>query len=92
MVERAAARTAEYEAAMRAARAEVYQVQEQLHQKLEEDRKAEVAAARASAEDSLRKFRATLAGDVELAKKDLGSESDMLAAEITKVILSRSAA
>src|SRR5690349_20180209 len=41
MIGKAAARTAEYEAAMRAARGEIYQAQEQLHQKLEAERRAE---------------------------------------------------
>src|SRR5260370_40558352 len=61
MVEKAAARAAEYEAAMRAARAEIYQAQEQLHQKLEAERKAEVQAARAAAEELVKQARARLA-------------------------------
>ena len=92
MVDRAAARTAEYEAAMRSARAEVYKTQEQLHLQLEADRKAEIASARAAAEETIRQARASLAADVELAKKDLGSQSERLAAEIADVMFGRSAA
>src|SRR5664279_4370926 len=40
-LERAASKTAEYEAAMRAARADAYQAQEQLHKRLKEREFAE---------------------------------------------------
>src|SRR5919109_5342020 len=46
-LERASARAAEYEDAMRSARAEVYQAQEKLHRELQQQRTAEVQAARA---------------------------------------------
>ena len=92
MVERAAARTAEYEAAMRSARAEIYQAQDQLHQKLEEERKAELQAARASAEGLIREAKAQLALDVEKAKQDLQGQSEALAAQIADTVLARSVA
>jgi len=92
MVALAAARTAEYEAAMRAARGEVYQAQEELHRKLEEERKAGVAAARASAEEAIKQARTQLAADVEAAKKDLARESEALAVQIADMVLGRSAA
>src|SRR5690349_24951526 len=47
----AARKTAEYEAAMRAARAKVYQAQEQLHKQLAEAQAAELLAARHRAEN-----------------------------------------
>src|ERR1044071_8128227 len=47
---RAAAKTAEYEAALRAARTEVYQSQEQLHKQLQEREAAQIAEARARAD------------------------------------------
>src|ERR1700691_1437351 len=46
---RAAARTAEYEAAIRAARSEIYQGQEQFYKQLQESQSAQIAAARQSA-------------------------------------------
>src|ERR1035437_10711175 len=45
-MERAAARTAEYEAAVRAARAEVYQAQEQIHTQLAQGRGGHAGGAR----------------------------------------------
>ena len=52
-LERAAARTAEYEAALRAARSEVYKTQEQLHRRMQEEQAAQVHAAREQAESCL---------------------------------------
>jgi F-type H+-transporting ATPase subunit b len=85
-------KTQEYEAAMRAARAEIYQAQEQLHQRLEEERRSEVMVARAAAEETVRKAKALLNADVAQAKKDLEQQSEVLAAEIADVVLRRSVA
>ena len=91
-IARAEAKTAEYEAAMRDARAEIYREQEQLHAKLEQERRAEVAAARTAADQQIRQARAALAADVEAAKNDLARETDMLATQIAEVVLGRSMA
>lgn len=91
-VAKAEARTAEYEAALRAARAEVYQAQERLHQQLEEQRRAEVQAGRAAAEQNIRQAKAQIASDVEQARRDLERESEQLAAQIADAVLGRSAA
>jgi F-type H+-transporting ATPase subunit b len=92
MIAKAEARTAEYEAAMRAARAEVYQAQEQLHQRLEAERKAEVQAARASAEAAIRRAKVELAADVEQARQELERQSEVVAGQIADAVLGRSAA
>ena len=91
-IAKAEAKTAEYESAMRAARAEIYQAQEQLHQRLEEERKADVQAARSSAEEMIRQAKADLAADVEQAKNELARESDLLAGQIADAVLGRSVA
>jgi F-type H+-transporting ATPase subunit b len=91
-IERAAAKTAEYEAAIRAARAEVYQAQEQLHKQLQEREAAGIAEARQRAEAAVREAKAQLAGDVEGARVSLDRDSDALAAQIAESILRRSAA
>ena len=88
----AEAKAAEYESAMLQARAEIYQEQEKLHAQLEQERKAEVDAARASADQSIRQARAQLAADVEAAKNDLARETDLLASQIAEVVLRRSMA
>ncbi len=92
MLEKAEAKTAEYEAAMRAARAEVYQAQDHLHHQLEEQRKAEMQAVHAEAEAAVKEARARLAADVALAKADLARESELLAVEIADTVLRGGAA
>jgi F-type H+-transporting ATPase subunit b len=91
-LDRAAARTAEYEAAMRAARAEVYQAQEQLHRKLQERGAADLAAARKQAEAVIEQAKQDLHQDAEAAKASLARDSEALANEIAESILRRSAA
>ena len=88
----AAAKTAQYEAAMRAARAEVYQSQEQLHKELQARETRELTAARQRAEAAVLEAKAQLAKDVETAKASLERDSEMIAEEIAESILRRSAA
>src|SRR5689334_6819243 len=64
---RASAKTAEYEAALRAARTEVYQSQDQLHKQLQERETAQVAEARKRADAAVKAARADIAKDVEEA-------------------------
>jgi F-type H+-transporting ATPase subunit b len=90
-LKRAAAKTAEYEAAIRAARAEVYRTQEQLHRRLQEEHAAQIHAAREQAEAAVRDAKAQLAAEVEQAKTDLAAQSDALASQIADVILHRGA-
>jgi F-type H+-transporting ATPase subunit b len=87
----AAAKIAEYEEAMRAARAEIYQAQERLHQQLEEERARHLQAARAEADAAIESARRQLAADAARAKEALGRESEMLAAQIADTMLARSA-
>ena len=88
----AAAKTAQYEAAMRAARAEVYQAQEQLHKQLQERETAELTISRQRAQAAVQEAREQLAKDVESAKASLERDSEMIADQITESILRRSAA
>lgn len=87
-LEKAAAKTAEYEEAMRHARAEVYQAQEELHRQLAAERAGQVEQARSRAEQAVSEARAQLAADAEQAKRSLAAESDSLATRIADVILS----
>jgi F-type H+-transporting ATPase subunit b len=88
----AAQKTAEFEAALRAAKAEVYHVQEQLHKQLQEQHATELLAARKQAEALIAQAKADLASDVEAAKAGLGRESELLANQIAESILRRSTA
>jgi len=83
----AEARTAEYERALRAARADIYKAQEARRQQVLEARTTAVAQARVSAEIQVQKAKAALAQDVAQAKLLLQSEAERLAAEIIDSIL-----
>ncbi|SRR5579883_430165 len=88
----AAAKMAQYEEALRAAKAGVYQTQENLHRELQEQQAAELNAARQQAEAAVREAKAALHRDVEAAKAGLAADSESLASEIVESILERSAA
>ena|SRR5579884_2688074 len=90
-LQKAAAKAAEYEAAMRAARAEVYQSQEQLHRQLQDEHAVHVKAAREQAEGAVRQAKEQLAAEIAQAKSDLAAQSDTLAAQIADAILNRGA-
>ncbi|HEV3196306.1 MAG TPA: hypothetical protein VGZ73_00320 [Bryobacteraceae bacterium] len=89
---RAASKTAEYEAALRAARNEIYQAEEQVHKQLQEKETADLMAARQQAEALVKEAKAQLARDVESAKAGLAPESELLANQIAESMLRRSAA
>lgn len=91
-LERAAAKTSEYEAALRAARGEVYQAQEKLYKQLQDQQATELAAARRESEAAVKGAKEELAREVEGLKAGLGQESQRLAGEIAESILRRSAA
>ncbi len=91
-LQRAAEKTSQYEAAMRSARAEVYQAQEQIHKQLQEREAADIASARERSEALIREARNTLARDVEAAKASLAKDAEALANQITEAVLRRSAA
>jgi len=84
---KASEKAAEYEAALRAARAETYKELEQLRRQLQDDRAVAVREARASAEAALSQAKATLAAEVADLKKSLEAESDTLADRIADKVL-----
>ncbi len=84
---KASEKAAEYEAALRAARAETYKELEQLRRQLQDDRAVAVREARASAEAAVSQAKATLAAEVADLKKSLEAESDTLADRIADKVL-----
>ncbi len=91
-LDRAAANTAQYEAALRAVRGEVHQAQEQAHRKLAEQMAAELHASRQRAEQLVREAQRQLAQDAESLKRELAAGSDSLADQIANSLLRGSAA
>src|SRR2546423_9709112 len=86
------ARIAEYEAAIRDARGEIYKEQEQFHKQMQEEHAAKVEIARREANARLEQAKAELAAETENARRSLAAESDMLAGQIAETVLRRRAA
>jgi F-type H+-transporting ATPase subunit b len=83
-------KAAEYEAAIRDARSEIYKEQDKLRRSLRDEQAANVAQAREKAGSMLDEARAQLAADADAARWTLDSESEALSELITERILSRS--
>ena len=88
-LERASARTAEYEAAMRAARGEIYQEQEKLRKQLQQERAVAVEAARQKSEAQITQAKTELAAEAAQARNNLAAESESLASQIADSVLGR---
>src|SRR5258706_6809281 len=78
---KAEAKAAEYEAALRAARNEVYQEQEKFRKDWMFEQAARTASARANADALIKSARVALATQVDEARQTLGAQSESLADE-----------
>lgn len=85
-------KTAEYEAKLRDARAEVYREQEETRRKWLDRQVAQVAEARAAMEVSVREAKAQIATEAATARTTLLTTSSALADEIATAVLSRRSA
>ena len=85
-LDRAAAKTAHFEAALRAARS-VYQAQEQAHREVADRQAAQLLAARQHTEELVREAQRQLALDAEVLKRELAAGTDALAGQIADSIL-----
>jgi len=89
---KAAAKTQEYEAALRVARGEVYHEFEQLRRDLQQERTAAIEKARKNAEAQIAAAKAQLEQEAAQLKQGLAGESEALANQITDSILGRKVA
>lgn len=80
-------KTAHYEEALRAARAEFYHQQEQERQQSLEQRAERLRQARQQAEEMVSRANREIQKDVEEAKKRLAAESEQIALSVTRAIL-----
>ena len=87
MFHKAEQKAAEYEAALQAARAEIYREHEAERQKSLEAHAARVREARSQADAQLREARGRIAQDVAAAKQTLAAQADVLADQIIRVVL-----
>jgi F-type H+-transporting ATPase subunit b len=81
------ARSQEYEARLRAARAEIFHAREQRVQAMQRERDRVLEEARHSAQETVRAARERLEGEATAARATLDSRADALAAEILRVIV-----
>ena len=88
-LEAAARKTAEYEAALREARSQMYHEQEEARRRWREEQAAAIQDARGKAGALVSETRIELAGDAARARESLKAESEALAARITAAILER---
>ena len=80
-------RIAEYEAALRAERARMYESQERLNRRLQEEHAAALHAAREDAERAIRRAQAEITAEVGIARQSLSGQSEALANQIADSIL-----
>jgi F-type H+-transporting ATPase subunit b len=88
----AEAKTQEYEQHLRDARLAVFKAQEARRQAAQKARAAAVAEARERAQEQLREARAAMEQDMAKARQSLQAESESLASEIIRTILSATSA
>ena len=86
---RASAKAAQYEEALRTARAEIYREQEQQRQRLRQEHADAVQDARRNADALVQEANARLNAELATAKAALSVESETLATQITEAILRR---
>ncbi|OFV99430.1 MAG: hypothetical protein A3H28_03255 [Acidobacteria bacterium RIFCSPLOWO2_02_FULL_61_28] len=80
-------KTAQYEASLRAARADLYQQQEQERQKTLEQRAEILRQARRQAEETVARAKQEIQQDVAEAKGRLAAETEPMARSIIRAIL-----
>jgi F-type H+-transporting ATPase subunit b len=89
---RADARIAEHQAAIRAARAEVYESQEKLNRLLDEQHAAALNKAHVEAEILIRQGHAQIVAEADDARQQLAAQSELLADQIANTLLKGKAA
>lgn len=90
-LESAALRTAEYEAKIRDARAEIYKEQEQMRRRWLDQQTAVVQETRVKAQAGVAAAKQQIEGDIAIAKQDLAGTSNVLAGQIFDALLRRRA-
>jgi F-type H+-transporting ATPase subunit b len=85
----ASEKAAEYEQALRTARAEIYREQEQFREQLREKHDQAVREARASAGDMVKQAQQEIAGEAAIARRSLEEQTGVLAERIADVVMRR---
>jgi F0F1-type ATP synthase membrane subunit b/b' len=88
-LERASAMAAEYDAALRAARNELYKEQEEFRQALHQEHEQALKNARERASQMVKEACGQLESELEASKKALKRDAGALSERIVEIILSR---
>ncbi len=88
---RAAEKTAQYEAALQQARAEMYKEQEEARRKWLAEQTRLIDEARTHAHETLHTAKGSIEADAAVAKRDLEGQSAALAEQISNMVLEGSA-
>ncbi len=88
-LEKASAKAAEYDAALRTARADIYKEQEELREKLRQDHAAAVRDARERAQATVKEASQQLASELVAARQSLALQTEALASQIVQTVLGR---
>ena len=80
-------RTQEYEARLRAARAEIFRSREQRMQRLNADKESSLAAARLAAQQRVEAAQAALNTQADRARKQIEASANQLAAQVLAAVL-----
>jgi F-type H+-transporting ATPase subunit b len=83
----ASQKSADYEAAIRGARIEIFREQEDTRRKWREDQATAMEQSRRSASETVKQARANIADEAAQATKSLAAESERLAGGIAEAIL-----
>jgi F-type H+-transporting ATPase subunit b len=84
---RAAEKTAEYEAALRQARSEMYKEHEETRRTWLEQQTRQIDEARAHSHEALHGARGSIEAEAAAAKRDLEAQSIALAEQISRLVL-----
>jgi len=86
-LEAAGKKAAEYEAALRQARGEIYKEQESQRRRWRDEQAARVQQARADADAAVKKAREALAGEVSACRQALAAQANALAGDIVRIVI-----
>lgn len=86
-IARADARTQEYEAKMRAARAEIFHLREQRLQQWNAEKDQAIASARLSAQERVAQARAAIEAESASARRQIETSAGQLAAQVLQAVL-----
>ena len=91
LLQRASEKTAEYDAKLREARADIYREQEEIRRQWVEEQTKNIEQSRQNTHEMIKQAKAQIAAETATAKQELSASSDALADQIAQSLLRRRA-